>query len=214
MAVDIAEIAIFVALMVVASYIEIPFYPTPLTFQTVVAVLAGLLLGWKKGTIAIAVYVFMGFVCFIPVFADHSLAGFGYAAKVTFGYILGFILAAFAGGMIVRGDKVPFWRYIVAGVVAFIVNYAIGMPYFAVAWHLLYGNEKLGAMMVTYNLLYMPKDLVLCILAAVLAWRVVPIIRKGKVRLAEKPAAACETAAASDNVNSDNVNTANSETEN
>lgn len=186
MAVDIAEIAIFVALMVAGAYVEIPFYPVPLTFQTVIAVLAGLLLGWKKGTIAVAVYVFMGFVCFIPVFADHSLAGFGYAVKVTFGYILGFILAAFVGGIIVKGDKVPFWRYIVAGVAAFLANYAIGMPYFAVVWHCLYGNEGLGAAMVTYNLLYMPKDLVLSVLAAVLAWRVVPVIRKGRGKLGNR----------------------------
>ncbi len=194
MAVDIAEIAIFVALMVVGSYIEIPFYPTPLTFQTVIAVLAGLLLGWKKGTVSIAVYVFMGLVCYIPVFADHSLAGFGYVVKVTFGYIIGFVVAAFVAGFIVRGEGVPFWRYIVASVAAFIANYAIGIPYFAVAWHLLYGNVKLGEVIVTYNLLYMPKDLLLCLLAAVLAWRVVPYISKGKAKLALKLDATVETA--------------------
>ena len=33
----IAEIAIFVALMVVGAWVQIPFYPVPLTFQTVIA---------------------------------------------------------------------------------------------------------------------------------------------------------------------------------
>ena len=66
-AADIAECALFVALMVAAAFIKIPF-PVPLTFQTVVSVLAGLLLGAKKGAAAMAVYAFMG-LAGLPVFA-------------------------------------------------------------------------------------------------------------------------------------------------
>ncbi|MDE6597911.1 MAG: biotin transporter BioY [Clostridia bacterium] len=185
-AIDIAEVAIFVALMVAASFISIPFYPVPLTFQTVVSVLAGLLLGRKKGTAAMLVYLFMGLVCFIPVFADHSLAGFAYALKPSFGYIIGFIFSAFTGGMIVSGKReYPLWRYVVAGVAAFFANYVIGIPYFTVIWHLLFGNTALGGAVVTYNLIYMPKDLILSILAGLLAKRVVPLIRKGGVKAPE-----------------------------
>ena len=130
-----------------------------------------------------AVYLFMGFVCFIPVFADHSIAGFAYAIKPSFGYIIGFVLSAFVGGIITGGTKKPFWLYIVAGIAAFAANYAIGIPYFALVWHILNGDELLGQMIITYNLLYMPKDLVLCILAAVLARLVVPHIRRGREKL-------------------------------
>ena len=67
---DLVYIAIFVALMVVFTlYVSIPFYPVPLTFQTVICVLAGLLLGAVRGSIAMLVYVFMGFVLSLPVFA-------------------------------------------------------------------------------------------------------------------------------------------------
>lgn len=183
LAVDIAEIAIFVALMVAGAYISIPFYPVPLTFQTVISVLAGLMLGWKKGTAAMAVYLFMGFVCFIPVFADHSLAGFAYALKPSFGYIIGFIFSAFTAGIIAGNDKRPFWRYLVAAISAFSVNYLIGIPYFAFIWHGLNGAETLGTALVTYNVLFMPKDLALSILAAILAWQVLPHIRRGKQKL-------------------------------
>ncbi len=183
LAVDIAEIAIFVALMVAGAYISIPFYPVPLTFQTVISVLAGLMLGWKKGTAAMAVYLFMGFVCFIPVFADHSLAGFAYALKPSFGYIIGFVTSAFVGGIILGDGKKPFWRYVVAAVASFFANYLIGIPYFAFIWHGLNGAETLGSALITYNLLYMPKDLVLSILAAILAWQVLPHIRRGKQKL-------------------------------
>lgn len=182
-AVDIAEVAIFVALMVAASFIAIPFYPVPLTFQTVVSVMAGLLLGWKKGTAAMLVYLFMGLVCFIPVFADHSLAGFAYALKPSFGYIIGFIFSAFTGGIIVSGKKeYSLRRYAVAGIAAFLANYAIGIPYFTVVWRFLFGNAALGGAVVTYNLIYMPKDLILSILAGLLAKRALPVIRKGGER--------------------------------
>ena len=61
-ATDIAECAFFIVLMVAATYIQIPFPLVPLTFQTVVSVLAGLMLGAKKGIISMAVYCFMGLV--------------------------------------------------------------------------------------------------------------------------------------------------------
>lgn len=176
-AVDLAEIAIFTALMVAGAYISIPFYPVPLTFQTVIAVTAGLTLGWEKGSISMLVYLFMGFVCFIPVFADHSLAGFAYAIKPSFGYIIGFVVSAFTGGIIV-GENRSLKRYVFAGVCAFLADYAVGIPYFAVCWHFLNGDALLGSAVVTYNILYMPKDLILCILSGMLAKRVSPYTNK------------------------------------
>lgn len=183
-AVDLAEIALFVALMVAGAYVSIPLGPIPLTFQTVISVLSGMLLGAKRGAAAMFVYMFMGFICFIPVFSDHSLAGFAYALKPSFGYIIGFIAAAFTGGVIANGkNKYPLWRYVVAAIAAFAANYVIGMAYFAIIWNYLNGAELLGKVMVTYNLAYMPKDIVLCVLAAILAWKVAPIIYKGKVTI-------------------------------
>ena len=87
-ATDIAECAFFIVLMVAATYIQIPFPLVPLTFQTVVSVLAGLMLGAKKGIISMAVYCFMGLVG-LPVFTAGG--GIVYVLKPSFGYILGAI---------------------------------------------------------------------------------------------------------------------------
>ncbi len=182
-AVDIAECAIFIALMVAGTYISIPFYPVPLTFQTVICVLSGLMLGWKKGGIAMAVYCLMGLIG-IPVFSGGG--GIYYVTKSTFGYIIGFIFAAIAAGLIRGNDvKAPFWRYLVAALAAFIVNYAIGVPYFIVIWTNLYGIEDLASKIVA-NLLCMPKDFVLCVLAAVLAVKVTPIVYSGRAKFGER----------------------------
>ena len=78
-AAELAKCAVFVVLMVVAAKISIPFYPVALTFQTVVAVLAGLLLGPKYGSAAMAVYVFIGLIG-LPVFTSGG--GFVYVAAM------------------------------------------------------------------------------------------------------------------------------------
>lgn len=179
LAVDVAECAVFVALMTAGAFIKIPFPLVPLTFQTVICVLAGLLLGWRKGAISMAVYCFAGLIG-IPVFTSGG--GIFYVLMPTFGYILGFIAAAMVAGLIGGRAGLPVWRYIVAAVAAFIANYAVGIPYCMVVVYL-QGVDDLVGILITWNLYYMPKDLLLCLLAAVLAWRVLPHLRHGRNKL-------------------------------
>lgn len=172
LAADIAECALFVALMVAAAFIQIPFPLVPLTFQTVVCVLAGLLLGAKKGAISMTVYMLIGLIG-LPVFSAGG--GIYYVLKPSFGYILGFIVAAAVAGLIAGRANLPLWRYVLAAMVAFLANYAVGIPYCIVTAHLL-GVENLTGLFITGNLIYMPKDAALCALAAILARKVCPII--------------------------------------
>ena len=175
-AVDLAKCAIFVALMVVSAFIRIPFPLVPLTFQTVVAVLAGLLLGPVYGTAAVGVYIFMGLIG-LPVFTSGG--GFAYVVQPTFGYILGFAAAAFvAGALCGRGKaaQITLRGALLASVAGFLVNYIVGVPYFLLIWHFYMLNGGVWQAAVTYNLIYMPKDLALCLLAGFLAWRVRPLL--------------------------------------
>lgn len=172
LAADIAECALTVALMCAAAFIQIPFPLVPLTFQTVVAVLSGLILGAKKGAISMAVYAFIGLLG-IPVFSAGG--GIYYVLKPSFGYILGFILSAFVAGIIAGRAGLSLKRYLWAAILAFLADYAIGIPYCIVCAHLL-GVEDLLNLLIVGNLVYMPKDAALCTLAAVIARRVVPFI--------------------------------------
>ena len=175
-ATDIAECAFFIVLMVAATYIQIPFPLVPLTFQTVVSVLAGLMLGAKKGIISMAVYCFMELVG-LPVFTAGG--GIVYVLKPSFGYILGFIISAGVAGVIAGKANLPLWRYVVAGLAAFLADYAVGIPYCMIAAKFL-NVENLTGLLVTGNLVYMPKDAVLSVLAAFLAKTVLPVVRKDK----------------------------------
>ena len=171
-AADIAECAIVVALMCAAAYIQIPFPLVPLTFQTVISVLAGLLLGAKKGVISMTVYMLLGLTG-LPVFSAGG--GVFYILKPSFGYILGFIAAAAVAGAIAGRAGLTLRRYILAALCAFLADYAIGIPYCIVAAHLS-GVENLVNLFIVGNLIYMPKDAVMCVLAAILARRVCPYI--------------------------------------
>lgn len=185
-AADIAECALMVALMVAGAYIKIPFPLVPLTFQTVISVLTGLLLGWKKGAASMAVYCILGLVG-VPVFAAGG--GFFYVLKPSFGYILGFILSAAVAGLILRNKKPTFLRCTVAAMAAFLANYVIGIPYCMVAAYLS-GTENLVNLFIAGNLAYMPKDAVLCFIAAIAAYKVLPVIgrRSAKFRKEENEA--------------------------
>ena len=171
-AADIAECALFVALMAASAYIQIPFPMVPLTFQTVVSVLSGLMLGARKGAISMTVYMLIGLTG-IPVFTAGG--GIYYVLKPSFGYILGFIAAAAVAGIVAGGKNLPLWRYIVGALAAFLADYAIGIPYCMVAANLLDVTDLVNLLIVG-NLIYMPKDAALCILAAILAKRVCPLI--------------------------------------
>lgn len=171
-AADIAECALFIALMVAAAFIQIPFPLVPLTFQTVVSVLAGLLLGAKKGAASMACYALLGLMG-LPVFSAGG--GVYYVLKPSFGYIIGFIASAAVAGAVAGRANLPLWRYIVAALAAFIADYVVGIPYCMVCAKLL-GVENLLNLFIAGNLLYMPKDAALSFLAAVLARKVLPVL--------------------------------------
>ena len=174
---DIVYIAIFVVLMVIFTlFVSIPFFPVPLTFQTVICVMAGLLLGAKRGGLSMFIYVFMGLVLAIPVFSGGK-GGPGMVVSPTFGYIIAFIPTAAAAGA-VRG-KLPtasLKRYITAATAAFFVCYAIGIPYFLIIWRFYMGNTDIWQAALTFNILYMPKDLILCLAAAFLSKKLAPVL--------------------------------------
>ena len=172
-AADIAECAMFAALMVAGAFIKIPLPVMQLTFQTVISVLAGLMLGWKKGMIAMTAYAVMGLIG-IPVFMDGG--GIFYVIKPSFGYILGFIPAAGVAGICYNRKK-KLWQIILLALAATLVDYAFGIAYFIAVW-VLTDLPNLWASVVAYNLTFLPKDALLAVLAAFLSRAVTPKIVK------------------------------------
>lgn len=88
---DMAFIAMFAAVMAVCSWICIP-GPVPFTLQTFAVFLAIGVLGGKRGSLAVLIYLLLGIIG-VPVFAGFN-SGIGYILGSTGGYIAGFLFSA------------------------------------------------------------------------------------------------------------------------
>ena len=78
-------------ILAISSKIKIPFWPVPMTMQTFVVMLIGILFGWKLGLFTVSLYLMEGIVG-LPVFAGTPEKGMGivYFTGPTMGYLLGF----------------------------------------------------------------------------------------------------------------------------
>ncbi|MEO1768626.1 MULTISPECIES: biotin transporter BioY [Enterococcus] len=98
----------FAAAIGVLSQFTIPFGPIPLTLQTFAVGFVVTILGKKTGTLAILIYLLMGFIG-LPVFAGGS-AGIGVVFGPTGGFLVGFIFnGLITGWMIEKTSSNYFW---------------------------------------------------------------------------------------------------------
>ena len=86
-------------LLAISAKIKIPFWPVPMTMQTFVVLLLGIIYGWKLGLFTVSLYLIEG-IAGLPVFAGTPEKGVGlvYFTGPTMGYLLGFLAAVFLTG--------------------------------------------------------------------------------------------------------------------
>ena len=126
---DVALVGLFAALIVICAWISVPLGPVPVTLQTFAVFLAAALLGSKRGTLTVAVYILLGVVG-LPVFS-----GFKTLNPLTFGYVLGFLPLGMLTAMsdrLFRGRKLALPLGMLAGL---LVCYLIGTVWFYYVMH-------------------------------------------------------------------------------
>lgn len=174
---------LFTALVAIGAFIQVPVPGMDyFTLQFLFVILAGILLGSKTGAMSVLVYVLLGLVG-IPIFAAGG--GIGYIFRPSFGYLIGFVLAAFVSGLVVEKLKVSSYRgYLLAAFAGFGVTYTVGIVYKYFMLNF-YVGEKTAFIMVLADCfpLDMPGDIVLCLISAFLAVRLAPITRNLRVRV-------------------------------
>jgi len=86
-------------LLTISAKVKIPFYPVPMTMQTLVVLVLGIAFGWKLGVFTILLYLFEGLIG-LPVFSGSPEKGVGiiYFTGPTMGYLIGFLFAGFLAG--------------------------------------------------------------------------------------------------------------------
>ena len=173
---DMALCALFAALLAVCAWLVIPIGDVPFTLQTFGVFAALGLLGGKRGTIAIAVYLLLGAVG-IPVFAGFK-GGIGTLFGTTGGYLVSYL---FMGLIVMLAEKLFGDRtivFLIAGVIALAVCYAFGTAWFVVAYARTAGPISWAAALGKCVLPFVLPDLAKLALAALLRDRVLRYMPK------------------------------------
>lgn len=143
---DVALVGLFAALTVICAWISVPLGPVPVTLQTFAVFLGAALLGSRRSTLAVTVYILLGVVG-LPVFS-----GFKTLNPLTFGYVLGFLplgMLTAAAERLFPGKKAALPLGMVLGL---LVCYLIGTVWFWYVMHFRgteYGFGKILSLCVT-----------------------------------------------------------------
>lgn len=96
-----------VGILAVSARIQVPFYPVPVTMQTLAVMVIAMAYGSKLGTATLFSYLLAGFLG-APVFAGG--AGFAYMAGPTGGYLAGFLLSGIVLGSLADRGWTRNWQ--------------------------------------------------------------------------------------------------------
>lgn len=167
--------AVFTALTAVGAFIKIPVPIVPFTMQYLFTMLAGLLLGGKYGAVSVGAYVALGLIG-LPIFAEGG--GIYYFLKPSFGYLIGFIIGAYVTGKIANKTAAPSLpRLLAANFAGMVIVYLAGMVYYYFCANFWISGDgiSLKALFIYCFALVVPGDIALCIIAAFLGKRLIPL---------------------------------------
>jgi biotin transport system substrate-specific component len=174
---DVVFIALFAAIIAALGVfppITLPIVAVPITAQSLGVMLAGGILGAKRG--GLAVVLFLALVAIGLPLLSGGRGGFGVFLGPTGGYLVGWMIAAFIIGYLTertwnRLNFVLAFAICFAGAV--VVLYAIGIPWSAYVAKIPLGTAVAGSAP------FIPGDIVKCLIAAavmVVVKRSYPII--------------------------------------
>lgn len=128
---DMARAALLATLIAICTWISIP-APVPFTMQTFGVFSALALLGGRRGTQAVLVYLLMGAVG-LPVFSGFQ-GGLGALAGPTGGYIAGFLACALIYWALTARLGASAWIMALGLSLGLIACYALGTIWFMISY--------------------------------------------------------------------------------
>jgi len=152
---------LFTAVLAICAWISVPMGDVVITLQTFGIFLTLGLLGGKRGTLAILVYLLLGAVG-APVFSGFR-GGLGALLGTTGGYIFGFMLTSLIYWLITSTKDTPLTR-LLAMVLGLLLCYGCG-SYWYMSQYLSAGSVTLGLVLLNCVVPYLIPDAVKLILA-------------------------------------------------
>lgn len=173
-------VGMFAAVLTIISQISIPL-PTgvPITIQVFGIALVGTVLGWKLGCLATIVYILLGCVG-LPVFSNFQ-GGVQRLVGMTGGYILAWPIMAVLSGIRIKHENQLVCQAvsIVLAIVGLMVVEFVG----GFQWSILTTEMSFGAIMAYSFAAFIPKDMVLTVLAVILGRQIrKPLVKAGYLK--------------------------------
>lgn len=170
-------VALFAALSAIGAFIVIPVPVVPFTLQIIFVLLAANIIGKKLAFFSQAVYIFVG-LAGVPVFANGG--GVAYVLQPTFGYVIGFAVAAYVVGAIIERYEIPkLKQIIVANLFGTFIIYVCGAIYMYIALNTWLAIPTSASYVIVAGMLStIFVDFALAIFTSFIAVRMYPIARK------------------------------------
>lgn len=160
---DIVLVALFTAIIVVLGLLPpliLGFIPVPITAQSLGVMLAGCILGSRRGAAAALLFVLLVAIG-LPVLSGGR-GGLAVFASPTAGYLVGYIFGAFVCGLIAerfvredQGELTQLLSFLAASVIGgIVVVYLFGIPW------LVYMSGKAFFATTLASLVFVPGDLI------------------------------------------------------
>ncbi len=186
---DMTLIALFAVLTFIGGLIKVPVFAVPFTLQTLVSLLAGLLLGARLGLLSQLLYILMGLIG-LPVFAYGG--GIAYVLNPTFGFLIGMVVASgLIGWLSDRFDpdrsRMKVWQALIFSLSGTAVVYLVGVPYLYMIQTVYAGSGMTFVRAIEVAMLpFLIGDTLKSVFAAVLAPRVRRLTRRHFEKAAPK----------------------------
>lgn len=174
---DYTYMALSAALIAICSWISIP-TAIPFTLQTFAVCLITALLGTKRGTISVCVYILLGAVG-VPVFSGFR-GGLGVLLGTTGGYIIGFIFTALCVGLWTKRFGRGIISLVISMVLGILLCYAFGTAWFMLVYARTSGAIGLMTALSWCVFPYLLPDGAKILLAVILCRRLYPLLNKGE----------------------------------
>ena len=167
-------LAIAGSLLVAASaQVSVPFWPVPMTLQTLAVLAVGGSYGARLGAATLALYALEGIIG-LPFFANGKHGFFD--AKLDYllpassmGYILGFIIAAYVVGRLAQSGWITsFSRMVTASLMGAVILYVPGLIWLAIWAAKTQGMDASAATQAAFNwglIPFIPGDLIKAVIA-------------------------------------------------
>ncbi len=169
---EVAYSSMFAAFLAIGAFIKIPISIVPITLQTLVIVLASLLLSRKVAVLSVCLYIGIGLLG-VPILANGG--GPMYVLQPTFGYLIGFIVSTWLiSTLCKKSDNMI--KQVTICLIGVAIIYVCGMLYFVLLQYVL-NDVVFDLSWVLFNLclVFLPGDILSAIFAIFIAKRLMNI---------------------------------------